>query len=239
MSEADQKRVEKEVTIVAYSLDEDTETPIRQWAEKVTGIDCTSYEMVTEKEYELEIGPEGGYNFSTSLNPYGSKKEDVEKAKRELEKSGVENVRIKVESHREKKWEHSPNWAASQFTELLFNLLPGELEGSMTRHNLGTRWNDEQDRWGVRMWSSDFTDMRVLSKEEKREDDDLYETMAERPCFSFTVKMKAPDESYIDTWTDQVVTECVKHLSRHPHIGKVRFMDCVTVTSQEGECYSL
>ena len=53
------------------------------------------------------------------------------------------------------------------------------------------------------------------------------------------VKMRAPSQQHIDHWTEDIVTNLVKALSKNPDIGKVRFMGCEKSVTEQGECYNL
>jgi hypothetical protein len=240
--EADRTEVEKEVTVVAYSKDEDSNPRVREWAEKVSGVDLSSYDTTTITSYEMVVEDSSGRDlFRKEMGLFDYEKEKAEKVSEDLMEKGVENVRIEKDITENKSFENSMNHASNSLVEFLFLLLPDELEGGVSKYEKThlTRWRDEMDQWGIGLRYKNFEEMRVLSKETKREDDDLYETMAERPCLTFQIKMTAPSRGHIDTWTESVVPEVTKLLYKHPHIGKVRYMNCVTTTQQEGECYNL
>jgi hypothetical protein len=235
-------KYEKSVTIVGYAHDDDNSLPVNKWAEKVSGVGCTSTEKETNYEFTFEVQVEGR-SLPKRLRKKPLMESDAEACRvlmDELEDS--ELVECEDNSRTSHVPINSPSVAATRFKKYIFHILQGELSHGLERRNHRQEWKTDPENpivKSVRLKSSDFKSMRVLSKEEKREDDDLYETLGERPCFSVEVEMEGHSEEELDDWTNEVVTEVVKLLSKHPEIGKTRFMDCTTETVQEGECYNI
>lgn len=248
MEDTPQTVYEKQVTVVAYSLDEDVNMSIREWAEKITGVDCTSFEYEEDVEYEIVFkDPETDEEaYSTTVSPWSSaEKKSIKEASDRMSSEDL-NVEIKEKVEKKKAWENHTRSAARKLTGELLDGMQQELSGGLSLNEGRDRaWfhidedGDVDLDWYVKLRFDNFDRQRVLSKEENRESDDLYETLAERPCYTVRVDMRAPKSIRIDEWTDIVIPDLVRQLSRTPEVGKVRFMDCKKTTQQEGECYSL
>lgn len=227
----------KEVTIVAYSNGEGNETD-REFADRLVSLDMlqktTRENRKVKFEFDLGRGDEEkkiyGHQFTDEV---------LEEAKEDLANSrfvSINDVR-KTEEVYELPLQH----AREELKDKLAFMLPTELSGGLEYTYLGLpTWEYEDNpEYKVKFANSDFTQKRILSKESKREDDDLYETMAEHNCFTLRVDMVSPNEHRLGQWTDEVITGLVKALRKLEAVGKVRFMACQVEETREGECYNI
>lgn len=139
----------------------------------------------------------------------------------------------------------SMNSATGDFTEKVCKALPDyiEVEGETFRydddHYRRTRWATEDGRCSLTIKRSTAKERRILSKEGKRESDDMFETMAKVPSFSFKIVMVADDGDVIDALSEEVIPELHKRMAKESSIGKVRYTSCERQQRTKGECYDI
>lgn len=237
--------LEKTVNMVAYP-DEDlspSEESVRQWAAEVTEDDgILETRTVENTEFKLSVftdKDEEAPRRSMTFNVMES--EDLSHLEGEHADGAIVAEQITKTSQIR---ESSLTSLGNDVKRRLFKDLPGQLTGVLTKDHsgisIGFKWaNPEEHQWEVKLQGGSFDTQRLLSKEEKREDDDLYETVSERPCYNITIKIVAPNEELLDSWTNDIIPEAHKLLSAMPGVGKVRYMDCTVTKEEQGECYNL
>lgn len=228
---------EKTVSIVAYDSDEEY-SDLRKWAQEVTGLDTVSEEINVNEDWFI-VFDFGWSEREKKLSATDYQGKTITEAQEELKDN--EYVSLEHRTETERKHKNSLASALRQFKQNdIVTGLPNNLSGGMELNASWGWWKtEEDDDWYVKIKTSSFDERRVLSKEEKRQSDDMYETIHSVPSLKFEVKMRSPNETRIEQWTDEVVAEMVKILSSNEAIGKVRFVGCTTRKEQEGECYAV
>lgn len=233
-----EEEYEKTVTMVGYDADFDFPS-LKAWAEELTGAKCTDTKLVREEKRYL-VYDLGKQEQRARVRDYQCDEEAISTLKSKLEAAGIEEVRIETETKSRTEPKVSLSQAGSQFLKTLFEECPDVLSGGLERHEHNwTRWVHPDHKWEVRLKSETFDEQRILAKESERQSDDRYESMSEVPAFNFVVKITAPNEELIDTWTEEVVTNLHKAMSERESIGKVRYMACTVTQERTGECYSI
>lgn len=230
----------KEVTMVSYAPQD-----VKDWREWLQDlVDVNLHEKTTSEtqKWDIEVDPVGEGDdwdiFTRNLSTIGIREDVVKKMCKEVSK--VDNVEMNFSKEKREKHSVSKNMATSKVLAHVLEDVPTTISGSLDNNDSVLKWNQPSEHeFSVRISRRDITEMRVLSKEEKREDDDMYETLGERLCMKFIVKMKAPSRDFIDTWTEELIPEIHKALARQQEFEKVRYMSCTTQVSREGECYDI
>lgn len=235
-----EKEVSKEVTVIGYSDDDHQNDSVRDFAAEVTGKPTNkSYtEESTHYEFHAELG--GVWDFEgrkISGNYYDEEKAD--KIVEQLENATDGRVSLVKQVETRELHETTLSQASKQLVSELTEELPDEVNGA-TRSDMHVgRWQNDVGQRKVNFGSGNWEQMRVLSKEGQREDDNLFETISERPCVRITVDLMGDSEEELDELTKKMVTPVHKALSQKDGIGKVRYMDCKVTTQREGDCYNI
>jgi len=228
---------EKTVTMVGYDSDLDFPS-IEEWAEQLTGEPCTEKSTSRNKKTYL-VFDLGRGECRTRLKDYNFENAKLDELKESLNSVPEELLRIEQETERVTNPAATLGDASSALLEELYQQCPDVLSGGVGRAKYLKKWQNDNSMWSVKLSNSSFGQRRVLSKESERSSDDRYETMSEVPAFSFTVKIEAPTEEFIDLWTEEVIKSLHKAMSSHDDIGKVRYMSCTVTQEKRGECYGV
>lgn len=238
------KKFEKQVNMMAYPAEEmaSTDSVLREWVAEVT-----HDKGVTEQNTSVRKKIKGSVDITGDNTPQHfrmnvPKYVDAEDYEDILGVFADGRIELEEETSTNRYYSTGLRDAARDTRGHVFDLAPPELTGGLTKDfdAAGKKWQaPELHEWKVSLGVPEFTTARVLSKEEKREDDDLYETIADWPCFSMQVTMEAPTEELIDAWTEDVIPDLHSSLAKMPEVGKVRYMDCTVTKEEEGECYNL
>lgn len=239
-----EKKLEKQVNIVAYPDEErsSTDASLREWVAEVTEDEGVTEENISTRNKvkgSVDItGDNTPQHFRMNVPKYVDS-EDYEEILGEFADGRIE---LEEETSTSKYFTTGLKVAARGTRDHTFDLSPQELTGGLTKNydTAACKWAaPENHEWEVSLRYPEYETSRVLAKEEKREDDDLYETVADWPCFSMQVIITAPTEELVEAWTEDVIPEIHKILAQMPSTGKVRYMDCTVTKEQEGECYNL
>lgn len=231
---------EKEVNMVAYAPEDVSDW--RTWLQPVVDDDLQEKTSSTERDWEMEINPNGSdndySNFTRSLDTWNVDEEVAQKMCEDLE--GVDNIEMVYEEDTVENFKISPRNVTDDIINSVIEGLPQQLSGGLSKLEGWMKWDDSDNHeFQVRIHTRGVDDKRVLSKESEREDDDMYETLGERKCISLVIRIKAPSQEYIDTWTKEIIPELHKGLSKLEPFSKVRYMACTTNVTREGECYNI
>jgi hypothetical protein len=242
VTEADEEvtqTFEKEVNLIAYAVD-DAPRSERKWIEQVTGVDVTSYETVTETNWEFEADFGGTFPIKHTLMSGNYDEDKLKKEKKQLEQSDVD-ITLTKENSRSKKYRNSSSNAARQLLKDIREEFPQTLEGEFTRevHGGKLRWKDDVGNVTVSINKPRWDERRVLAKEEDRTGDSLYTSLTKRHSAQFSIQMEAESEEKLDNFTEEIVRTLHKVMSQQSGIGQVRYMECEIVTRKEGECYNI
>jgi len=233
------REVRKEVTMMAHPPEQHSASRDK-WIEQITGVDINETETITNKRAEVRV------DLGESVKGLNISEWDFDDdvASSLANRFDLADGRVGVDVITEEE-EHQVHRESDVARELLNCLAPeigDEIAGGLEieTRSCKTSWENPDDHnWEVYIHHPDFGMERVLSKEEKRESDDMYESMSEVPALSFMVKMIAPSETWINTWTDEVITGLHRELAKTGGIGKVRYSSCTVEQSRSGECYRL
>jgi len=238
--ETPEEEYTKEVTMVSYAPQEVNDW--RDWLQNLVDVDLKEKSTHESEEWSIELDPVGEGDdfdkFTRSLSTVGIREEVVEEICNDVSK--VDNVEMEFSKENKSGYSVSKIMATSKVLRHILEDVPDTISGSLDNYDNPLSWNEPSEHeFSVRITGRNISEMRVLSKEEKREDDDMYETLGERVCFKFMVKMTAPSREFIDTWTEELIPEIHKALARQQEFEKVRYMSCTTQVSREGECYNI
>lgn len=227
----------KEVTMVGYADEFDYMT-LKDWANKVTGLNTNETYTETEEYWELDVNL-GFKSHTETFDPRWYDEEDMERLVDAMQGVDDDLVTFEKKSDTKKLPKATLSSAADEVVRKLMQELPEELSGGLGKKEGLSRWKDENAEQVVRFWSEEFDNQRILAKEAERDGDDLYESVSKVPCFAVQIKMKAHSEDSIEEWNQEVISNAHKELSALPGVGKVRYMACTTRKEQQGECYNI
>lgn len=242
MSEAaqqnpDEQQLVKEVTLVAYG-NEQTKRSKDEFVQALTGKNVAERRTTstTKRSIELDLGG----TFPNRVRVHDNyDEEELDKFKRSLANSKMSDyIDINEETTTSKKRVTSITSAVSSFMGLIWENLPEEVDGLSQRENSGV-WLNDMEEAEIRVRKPDIEEMRVLSKESKRESDDLYETISERWCGKLLITISGPNQEQLDTRSDAIIPEVHKMFSKIDGVGKVRYMACTVTEQRKGECYDI
>lgn len=242
----------KEVTVVGYAEEQHKDKSVREFGELVTGQDLTSYETEETKYHSIVFKDDShvaDVRRSITVPEYEQDKmADVV----DVVNSNCEGVEIEVNVEREKDYINHPYQAARDTVRSLEDRFPEQLPSGLVRIDYRDTPHLVQIGWGldgggdgeskVHIQDSRIEEMRVLSKEQNRESDDLYETVSKRPCISLVVNIEAEGDGWdevVDGVTENLIPKVVKEMSSLEGVGKVRFMGCEVTEKKKGECYNI
>lgn len=233
--------VTKEVTMVGYDADQRYGS-VREFADQLTDVDALEESSYEAREVHLVIDLGMSIPTKKKLYAHDYKDEDLERLKRELD-----NDQMSIEDSTEVKTEHKNSFKtiAAQLGENLCEEISDmvQLEGedfvTDNKHHRRVKWTTGDGRCEFSLKSFSIEERRVLSKEEKREDDDLYETMAAVPSVSFQLKIKADDNAVVDAVSEEIIPVLHKGLAKTTGVGKVRYTSCERQERKKGECYDI
>lgn len=244
----DHEEHRKEIVMCAYAA-RDSNYSIQEWAERVSGIDCTSKELKTDEEYEVEISwDSNGVRTDTCsiFKPHIEKGELADKVKREIKNCDQLTLNHKVEESYE--YINSLSSVKYKLMRELFDELPDVISDGYHTHSerprLGVyeveKTEDGEESLGdkvVNVNIDGFEERRILKKENEREPGSMYESFGKVPSYQFTLKLEAPSEELMNEWTDEVIIKLHKILNKRNGVRSVRYTSCEVTTTKEGECF--
>lgn len=240
--------VTKEVTMVAYDADQNY-SGTRSWSEKLAEdlgedhIDMSETEVREERKVEIVVDAGEGEEIFT-ISKYQYTEEGLESMKDEV---GGNRVRVEDETKEEEVNLWDPSDVKSPLLDYIATALDDEFTAAGEQFVVDDQWANRRKWHGendsvLRIKTSfgqGFEEDRVLAKEDERESDDLYETMAAVPCFKFTIKMESGSHDVIDALSDGAVPKFHRSLSKLGGVGQVRYMACERQETKKGECYDI
>jgi|APHM01.1.fsa_nt_gi hypothetical protein len=244
-----EKEYTKEVTMLAYPAEGKTFDK-RGWADSLVDLDMRekNIETTTSRHVTFDI-PEDNTSFTESLWRFDLGRDDEERAetmeKLKEDLGSSEYVSVEKETHKNSTFENSLGHASQVLLTSLRPHLPDELplnhegEETMEISAGNVRWGGLHYDWKVDVEPAGFYEKRVLAKETERQSDDLYETVGDIACVEFSIEMVAPRRNLIDGWTEDVISELHKALSKTEGIGRVRYTSCEVSQTKSGECYNV
>lgn len=233
---------EKEVLMCGYAPDDYKDT-VRKWAEELTEIDLTSQETATNENHYLTVDFDWGndeFELSSTLN-----KDELEKLQDDVKNNTYVGFRREVINR--DVFVNSLHSAQNKLLRELWNQLPDTITGGYEKdfYHSGkiktSYWEFEDDESVdkvISCLSKGIEKRRILKKEADREPGSMYETINEVPSFQFKIKMITSNEDYIDAWTEEVIVNLHKLLSKYDMIAKVRYTSCEESVTREGECFN-
>jgi len=254
MSEQDkvQKEFKKTFQTVAYN-DEDTSMSEEDFTAELTGEPTNQTESVENKR-DMAVIDLGGdkIEFEVRYNHIPDMPDGYEGTFSDWEGDTFENFkrdenqngtgRLSLETKSETKTQ--PVCSMGKATSNMIDHMVEEngitqIEPGLEYSPISRRWSSDDVYDSVRVSSFSIGKQRILSKEAERQSDDLYQTVADYPCFNMTVEMQSDDESMFDTWNEQVIVPLHKWLAKQPAVGVVRYMSCEIQETRKGECYNI
>lgn len=246
----DHQEHRKEIVMCAYGPSRVNN--IRKWVEEITGIDCTSKVQEVNESYQLVVDWDnaGFRQTSTLISERHIEKSDSGVLK-EIE--NCDHISIDHERNESTEFKNKLSTVKYNFLIQLFSELPEEISGGYRvrprRNNpdelrtaayYEVAEGDDEIQYGKKVIDADpegFDERRVLKKEADREPGQMYESIGQRPSFQFTLDLIAPNEEMMDTWTEEVIVQLHKILSKISGINQVRYTSCEVTTTKEGECF--
>lgn len=228
------------MTLIGYSDDDHQNNPKRKFANEVTGVPThkSRLEETTHYEFVAQLGGAWDYEGRRIGENYFDE-EKADKLAEEIEEATDGEVKLVKETETDEVHEASLSQAGKTLTKELTKNLPDEINDSVRQDMWVARWQDDVGRVKVNISSANWEHMRILSKEENRENDNLFESLTERPCARISIELSGESEEELDDLTEQMVTPVHKALAKQDAIGKVRYMDCTVTTKREGDCYNI
>lgn len=235
-----EREFEKEVVMVGYF--DEQKTHMDRFKTLVTGIDLESTKTRRKEQWEFELDLSDAFDDNGAVfNWWVYAEEQKERALERLKERGFEDM---VEVHHiietDEETVNSEYTAKRKLLEELMENLPEELPPDLERATSGGKYRPVDSMASkINIRRPDFDKRRVLAKESERESDDLYETVADYPSVSFHITLNAGSRELIDLYTEEVIAELHKALSKRDGIGRVRYTSCTTREEKTGECYNI
>ena len=235
--DAPREEYEKEVTMKVYST-ETGMTNLYEWASELSDVDLTSMEENLSVEWHAVIDA-GRRTFRQRIFGAQHYEDEMDEIRDELSEFDSDKVKVERTVNRNLKPVNNRREAAKDSLRDALQACPDVLHGERELAIGRLRYQDQRDRTSVRFRDVSWETERVLAKEEKREDDDLYETLGEVPCLSFVIEMGSSNKNHISEWTEELIPRLHKEFTRSECVGKVRYSSCTTSEVKSGECYDL
>lgn len=237
-----EKSLEKEVTLVAYASEE-YQNSLDNFVIALTGVDVTETKE-TEKEkavVEVDLGGNGPMEWEVSWD-YDYDRGEVKRLHNDLLESGLsDSIDIDMVSETTVEQVNSRSSAAKSFFPEIGEEVPKELPGGIQLMNEDARiflkWLGENDQSHAKVRYPSFEEQRILSKEEKREADDMYENLQQIPCAEFEITIEASSDEEMEERSNALIPELYKTLVKYESVSKVRWVSCKVKEEREGECY--
>lgn len=235
--EGSDERYEKEITMKAYASQDGRES-LYDWASNVCSLDLTKMEIKEDTDWYAVIEtPHKTFRERLFMGDHYS--DTLSQVPEAEGPSGETSVSVVKEIETERVRANDPRSAAVGVVKGLLNECPQKLSGGITLNKNWPRYELPNSMATIDFSHFDWNEERVLSKEEKRKNDEMFETLSDVPCLSFMVTMEASSEEYLDAWTEELITELHKQLNTLTGVEKVRYSDCTTAVETKGECYDL
>lgn len=241
----------KEIVMCAYGP-RGYNASIEQWVTDVTDIDCVKKETIVDDKYQATIHyDDGGFcQQSFTLNDHYMKNDELQGEDVLNELRNCDHIEVVYEVNKTREYVNKLSHANHEFLRKMFDQLPSSIQAGyeLQPHRSGAsragyyevEEEDGDKSYGNRVINATpngFDQRRVLKKEVDREPGAMYESIGKVPSFQFQLILKAPDNETMTAWTDEVIVQLHKHLSRCTGVKKVRYTSCEVTTTKEGECF--
>lgn len=244
----DHEEHRKEIVMCAYAP-RDTKDNLREWASKISGIDCVTMETVIDESWKLIINwdDKGIRESKFGIRTFNIEKGELaDEVKREIRKSNYMELEHNISETQ--KPINTLSTVKFDLMRYLFEELPNTISGGYLieteRPRLGAyeveETEDDEESFGDKVINpsiNGFEKRRILKKESEREPGSMYESFGKVPSYQFSLSLEAPSEELINAWTEEVIINLHKILNKRNGVRAVRYTSCEVTTKKEGECF--